>query len=111
MSFRYENVDTPKVFRKRTAESFLVSVRHISRKYSYEKIADMLGVNKWHVWQIVNNPCYFPSNALCRRLNLVKSMRTHRFAIYSDIEHLSNTMAIMRKQMDEKTREALKDRL
>ena len=81
MSFRYEEADTTKVFRRRTAESFLVAVRRISKKYSYEKIADMLGVNKWHVWQIANNPYYFPSNALCRRLHLVKSIRAPRIAI------------------------------
>lgn len=100
-----------RILRKRTAESFLASVRHLSKKYSYEQIATYFGINKWHVWQIVNNKTYHPSYALCRKLNITKKKRTHRFAIYPDIEHLDNTIALIEKQMDTEARKALKERL
>jgi hypothetical protein len=94
VSFWYEKDKPIRVFKKRTAKSFLVSVRHISKKYSYDKIADFLDINKWHVWQIANNPAYSPSRKLCRKLNLVKRIR-HRIAI-SKVDAHSAARSIVR---------------
>jgi hypothetical protein len=95
--------------RRRSVETFLVSVRNLHRKYSIEELAECLGLNKWHVWHIVNNPDYVPSRKLRKRLNIVLETRSRRVAVHTtDIDSAVSTLC---KQFDREFLREVVDRV
>ena len=59
---------------------------------SYERAAEELGVNVWHISNFLNDPDWTPSRRVCRLLNIRKRKPCKRVVIYagSDMEEKSD---------------------
>jgi hypothetical protein len=79
--------------RKREYTALRATIRKVVVRHGYDKTADYLGINNWHVYMMVNSDTYVPSYRVCCQLNITKGTRPRRVALHcTDVDSAYATL-------------------